>query len=151
VRFITKKRVAAAVAAAVIAGGGMAAYAYFTTTGTGTGSGSTGSSSAVTLHGTAATTLYPGTSSVVNFTVDNPSPGHQYVNTIHLVSVAADSSHSACVVADYGMPDVVAHQDIAGNATGAAITATGTLSMANTAVSQDACQGATLTLTLSSN
>jgi hypothetical protein len=151
VRFITKKRVAAAVAAVAIAGGGMAAYAYFTTTGAGTGSGTTGSSTPVVLHGTAATTLYPGTSSSVSFTVDNPSPGHQYVNTISLASVSVDAGHSTCVVADYTMPDVVAHQDIAGNATGAAVTATGTLSMANTAVSQDACQGATLTLHLTSN
>jgi hypothetical protein len=150
VRFITKKRVAAAAAAAVIAGGGMAAYAYFTTTGSGTATGSTGSSSAVTLHGTAATTLYPGTNSVVNFTVDNPSPGHQYVNTISLASVSVDAGHSTCVVADYTMPAVTVHQDYpTGN--GQAVTATGTLSMANTAVSQDACQGATVTLHLTSD
>ena len=149
-RIITKKRVAAAAAAIVLAGGGMAAYAYFTTTGAGTGTGSTGSSSALTIHGTVGSTLYPGTSGTVSFTVDNPSPGHQYVNTIHLASVVADGSHSSCVVADYGMADVVAHQDVA-SGNGIAITTTGSLTMANTAVSQDACQGATLTLNFTSN
>jgi len=151
VRFITKKRVAAAVAAAAIAGGGMAAYAYFTTTGAGTGSASTGSSSPVVLHGSAATTLYPGTSSAVNFTVDNPSSGHQYVNTISLASVTADSGHATCDTSAYTMATVNAHQDVAGNTTGVAITQTGTLNMANLAVSQDTCQGATLTLNFTSN
>jgi hypothetical protein len=150
VRIVTKKRAAAAVAAIVLAGGGMAAYAYFTTTGSGTGSGSTGTSSALTIHATASTTLYPGTSSSVSFTVDNPSPGHQYVNVIHLASVSTDVAHSTCVVADYTMPDVTAAQDVpTGN--GTAITATGTLTMANTAVSQDACKTAPLTLNFTSN
>ncbi|HVT78802.1 MAG TPA: hypothetical protein VHD87_17305 [Acidimicrobiales bacterium] len=132
-----------------IAAGGVA-WAYFTSTGSGVGTGTTGTSSTVTLHGTVASLLYPGTSSTVNFTVDNPSSGHQYVNTIHLVSVAADAGHSSCVTADYTMPDVTAAQDVA-HGNGTAITATGTLSMANTAVSQDACKGATLTLNLTSN
>ena len=73
-KFVMRKRVLVPmglVAVLVVAG---AAIAYFTTTGSGTGSATVGSSSAVTLHGTAATTLYPGTTSVVNFTVDNPSP-----------------------------------------------------------------------------
>ena len=139
-KIFTKKRVIGVGVAAALLGGG-AAYAYFTTTGSGTGSGSVGSSSTVTLHGTAATALYPGTSSVVNFTVDNPSPGHQYVNNITLTSVSVDTNHSGCVVADYTMASVPAHQDIPGNQTGVAIGVTGTLSMANTAVSQDACQG----------
>ena len=48
------------------------------------------------------------------------------------------------------MPDVAANQDF-GPGNGQAVTAGGTLSMANTGVSQDACQGATLTLNLTSN
>ena len=130
----------------VVAG---AAYAYFTTTGAGTATGTTGTSTVLVIHGTAATSLYPGTSSSVAFTVDNASTGHQYVNTIHLDSVTTDASHSACVVADFSMSDVSAAQDVA-NGNGIAITATGTLTMANTAVSQDACKSAPLTLHLSS-
>src|SRR4051794_3055891 len=84
VKIFTKKRAIAAVGAAAILGGSMAAYAYFTTTGSGSGSGTTGTSSALTLHATTSPGLYPGSSSTVTFTVDNPSPGHQYVTTIHL-------------------------------------------------------------------
>src|SRR5437660_12080459 len=136
-----------AVLALVVAG---AAIAYFTTTGSGTGTATVGASSSVTLHGTAASTLYPGTSSSVSFTVDNPSPGTQRVGTIHLASVGTDSGHSGCVVADFTMPDVVANQSFP-TGSGQAVTATGTLTMANTGISQDACQGAPLPLSLTSN
>lgn len=149
-KFVMRKRVLvpmSLVAVLVVAG---AAIAYFTTTGSGTGSATVGSSSAVTLHGTAATTLYPGTTSVVNFTVDNPSPGTQRVGTIHLTSVSTDPAHSGCVTSDFTMPDVVANQSFA-NGSAQAVTSTGTLAMANTGVSQDACQGAPLTLNLTSN
>jgi hypothetical protein len=148
-RFSRKIKVAlgATVASVAIAG---AAFAYFTTTGAGTGTGSTGTSTALVIHGTAATPLYPGTSSTVNFTVDNPSPGHQLVNTITLTGVTTDSAHVGCVVADYTMPVVTSGQDV-GNGSGIAITATGTLTMASTGVSQDLCKTAPLTLVLTSN
>jgi hypothetical protein len=135
---------------AIVTFGAAAAYAYFSTAGAGTATASTGTSSALVIHGGAATTLYPGTSSTVSFTVDNPSSGHQHVNTLHLGSVTTDVAHSACVVADYTMADVTVAQDVA-SGNGIAITATGTLSMANASVSQDACKGAPLTLNLTSN
>jgi len=142
-----KVALGATVATAAISG---AAFAYFTTTGDGTGTGTAGTSTALVIHGTAATTLYPGTSSTVTFTVDNASTGHQYVNTITLGSVTTDVAHSGCVVSDFTMPTVTAHQDVpSGN--GTAITATGTITMANTAVSQDACKNAPLTLHLTSD
>ena len=47
------------------------------------------------------------------------------------------------------MPDVTVNQTFP-NGNGQTVTATGTLTMANTGVSQDACQGATLTLNLTS-
>src|SRR3954449_13326752 len=104
-KIFTKKRAVAAGAAVAILGGSMAAYAYFTTTGSGSGSGTTGTNSALTLHATTSPSLYPGSSATVTFTVDNPSPGHQYVTTIHLGSVTTDAGHSACVTSDYTMPD----------------------------------------------
>jgi hypothetical protein len=146
----TKKRavVMTVVGSLALAAG---AYAYFTTTGAGTGAATVGTSSAVVLHGVAPTTLYPGTSSIVTFTVDNPSSGHQLVNKIHLVSVSTDLGHSSCVMTDYTMPDVNANQDVdAGD--GTAIAATGTLTFNNNAAaSQDGCKDAPLTLHLSSN
>jgi hypothetical protein len=137
---------------AIVAG----AIAYFTTSGSGTGTASVGNSSAVTLHATVSSTLYPGTSSPVSFTVDNPSSGTQRVATISLASISVDAGHSGCSTVisggnpDFTMPDVTANQ-VFPNGNGQAVTAGGTLTMNDTGVSQDACQGATLTLHLTSN
>jgi len=126
------------------------ALAYFTTNGSGTGSATGGTSSAVIIHGTTAASLFPGTSTTVSFTVDNPSQGAQRINAIQLESVTTDAAHSACVMSDFTMPNVTVNQTLpSGN--GQVVSATGTLSMANTASNQDACQGAPLTLHLTSN
>src|SRR5436305_26690 len=84
-----KTVVVGAVGALAIAG---IAYAYFTATGSGTGTGSVGTSASVTLHGSTGGTVYPGTSTTVTFTADNPSSGRQQIGTIHLASVVACSS-----------------------------------------------------------
>ncbi len=139
----------------VLAAAGIA-VAYFTSLGSGTGTAAVGSSSNVTLHGTVASALYPGTSSTVTFTVDNPSAGAELVNTIHLESITPDAGHSGCSTVitganpDFTMPDVVANQSFP-NGNGQAVTATGTLTMHETGVNQNACQGATLTLNLTSD
>ena len=152
----TKKRAliaAACVCALAVAG---AAFAYFTTSGSGTGTATVGSSSAVTIHATISSNLYPGSSSPVSFTIDNPSSGSQRVGTITLASISVDGAHSACSTAisggnpDFTMAAVTVNQVIpSGN--GQSVTPTGTLSMNDTGVSQDACQGATLTLHLTNN
>ena len=147
-KFFTKKKIVLLAAVGVSVAVGTGAYAYFTTTGSGTGSATVGTSSAVTIHGTTTTTLYPGTSTQADFTIDNPSPGHQYVAKIKLDSVTTDGAHSGCVMTDFTMPDVTVNQDFA-NGNGQAVTATGTLSMANNG-NQNACKGAPLTLNLSS-
>jgi hypothetical protein len=149
--FQSKKRRALVTVGAVgaVAAVGVA-VAYFTTTGSGTGSATVGTSSAVTVHGTTATSLFPGTSSTVSFTVDNPSAGSQRVSAIQLESVTTDAGHSACVMSDFTMPSVTVNQ-VFPSGNGQAVTATGSLSMANTALNQDACQGAPLTLHLTSN
>jgi hypothetical protein len=143
---MTKKRtiLGSLVAMAVIAA---AAFAYFSSTGSGTGSASVGSSAAITIHGDASTTLFPGTSSSVPLTIDNPGPGHEYVGTIHLSSV--DTGVVGCNAAWFTMPDVTVNTDYAqGNGQSAG---TGTLSMTNTASNQDLCQNASLTLNFTSN
>jgi hypothetical protein len=145
---LARKRlwVLGAIVALVIVG---AAVAYFTSTGSGTGTASVGTAQAVTLHGTTTTTLYPGTSSEVDFTVDNPSPGTQRVGTIHLASVTTDAAHSTCDTSAFTMPDVTANQSFP-NGNGQTVTATGTLTMADNGTNQDGCQGAPLTLNLTS-
>jgi hypothetical protein len=142
-----------AVLTVVMAGG---AYAYFTSTGSGTGTAGIGSSSAVTLHATVSGSLYPGTSSPVAFTVDNPSSGSQRVGTITLSSITADVSHSECSTAitgstpDFTMAAVTVNHSFPGG-NGQAVTPTGTLTMNETNANQDKCQGATLTLHLTGN
>lgn len=153
--WITKKRVLALAAIGVLAVAA-GAYAYFTSTGSGTATATVGSGSAVVIKGTVSSNLYPGGSSPVTFTVDNPSSGAQRVGTITLASIAVDAGHSTCSKAitgekpDFTMPAVVVNKTY-GTGTNQAVTPTGTLTMNDTGISQDACQGATLTLNLTSN
>ncbi len=132
------------------------ALAYFTTSGSGTGTATVGSSSAVTLHATVSSNLYPGTSSPVSFTVDNPSTGSQRVGTITLGSITVDAAHSTCSTTisggnpDFAMPAVTVNHTF-GSGNGQSVTPTGTLTMNETGANQDPCQGATLTLHLTNN
>jgi hypothetical protein len=151
-----KKRALIAFAGLCVLGITAAAYAYFTTTGSGTATATVGTSSAVTLKGTVSGNLYPGASATVTFTVDNPSSAKQRVGSISLEKITADAGHSTCSVVttggnpDFAMPEVVVNKTFApGN--GQAVTPTGTLTMNDTGVNQDACQGATLTLNLKNN
>ena len=152
---LTKRRglALAAVGALALAAG---AYAYFTSTGSGTATATVGTSSAVILKGTVTGNLYPGSSSPVALTVDNPSSGKQRVGTVTLEKITADAGHASCSVVtsggnpDFTMADVVVNKTFSpGN--GQAVTPSGTLTMNDTGVNQDACQGATMTLTLKSN
>lgn len=153
---IAKKRALVTFAAICVIAVAGAAYAYFTSTGSGTGTATVGSSSAVTLHATVSSNLYPGASSPVTFTVDNPSSGSQRVGTITLASITVDAGHSGCSTAisggnpDFTMAAVTVNQ-VVGPGNGQSVTPTGTLAMNDTGVSQDACQGATLTLHLTNN
>jgi hypothetical protein len=154
--YLTRKRVFGALMPICVLAIAAGAYAYFTTTGSGTATATVGTSSAVTLKGTVTGNLYPGSSSPVSLTVDNPSSGKQRVGTISLEKITPDAGHSGCSVVigggnpDFTMADVVVNKTFApGN--GQAVTPGGTLAMNDTGVNQDACQGATLTLTLKNN
>ena len=153
---LNRKRLLVGLVSVCVVAGAAVAYAYFTSTGSGTATATVGTSSAVTLKGTVSGTLYPGASSTVTLTVDNPSSGKQRVGTVSLEKIAADAGHSTCSVAttggnpDFTMADVVVNKTY-GPGNGQAVTPTGTLAMNDTGVNQDACQGATLTLTLKSN
>lgn len=143
-----KVAVGAAVASLAITG---AAFAYFTTSGSGTVAGAAGSSTPLTITGTSASTLFPGTSSLVSFHVNNTSTGNQFVTNISLVSVTATGTPTAgdCLSAWFVMTPVAANQDI--DPGGEDILATGTITMTNLPlVNQDACKLATLTLNLTS-
>ena len=99
--WITKRRGLVALACACSLAIAAATFAYFTSTGTAT----VGSSSAVTLHATVTSSLYPGASSPVSFTVDNPSSGSQRAGTVTLASISVDAGHSRCsTVITGGLP-----------------------------------------------
>ena len=147
-------------------------YAFFSASGSGSAPAAVGTSSTLTLHGSSASTLYPGSSSTVSFTTDNPSSGHELLGTIHLASIVAcdtafvsgacpggheiatcesinDGSGGNAGTNNFYMADVTANQDIApGN--GHTVTSTGTLTMNNLASSQDSCKNANLLLSLTS-
>jgi hypothetical protein len=153
---VTRKKLLSAVAVVAVLGIAAGAYAYFTSTGSGTGTASVGTTQAVTIHATVGGALYPGTSQPVTFTIDNPSSGTQRVGTITLTKITPDATHSTCSTAitgekpDFTMAAVTVNKTFAPGS-GQAVTPTGTLTMNDTGVSQDACQGATLTLQLTSN
>jgi len=125
------------------------AVAYWTGIGSGTAPGTASSGGTISLGGSFPAGIAPGLSSTVSFTATNATTSAIQVGTVSLVSIAADAGHSSCAVADLTMPSVIENQSIAAGATAVALTNTGTVSMANTAVNQDACKGATFTLTLS--
>jgi hypothetical protein len=153
---MARRRVFGALGGIVAVGVAGVALAYFTSSGSGTGTAAVGSSSAVTLHATISSNLYPGSSSPVSLTVDNPSSGAQRVGTVTLASISVDAGHSTCSTTisggnpDFTMPAVAVNKVFQpGN--GQSVTPSGTLTMNETGVNQDACQGATLTLHLTNN
>jgi len=155
-RWITKKRAFVALGCTCALAVAGIAVAYFTSSGSGTGTATAGSSSAVTLHATIANSLYPGSSSPVSFTVDNPSSGVQRVGTVSLASISVDGAHSTCSTTltggnpDFTMAAVPVNQ-VVNPGNGQSVSATGTLTMNETGTNQDPCQGATLTLHLTNN
>jgi hypothetical protein len=149
---LKKKRtmgILAAIAVLAVAG---AAIAYWTTTGTGTGTGSVSSSNgAITLHATITDPLSPGGSSAVAFTADNTNTSSELVGTVHaIVSIDEEHANAGCKASDFTISDVAENQVIDAAASGVSLTHDGQISMADTADNQDACQGATVSLALSS-
>jgi hypothetical protein len=164
-----RRRALLIVTVAVLSAAG-GAYAYFTTTGTGSGTASVGTSSSLTVTGTAASALYPGTSSTVNFTVSNPSSGHQRLGAITLSALHActgagstwngticssgGTEQTTCESSDtnassttnnFSMQVVTSNTDF-GPGSNQTVSQTGTLAMNNLSSSQNSCQGASLTL-----
>jgi hypothetical protein len=145
-----KRNVAALSVVAVLALAGMA-FAFWTTTGSGSGSGSVAASNGtLTLHGTITSALTPGGSSPVTFTADNTNKSSEQVGTVHAV-VSIDEAHATgCKVADFTIADTAENQVIAAEKSGVALENNGSISMKDTSENQDACKGATITLTLTS-
>jgi hypothetical protein len=147
-----KKRTLAVLGVVAILALAGAAIAYWTTTGSGEGSGSVASSNGtITLHGAISDQLVPGGSSAVKYTADNAGSSSLSVGTVHAV-VSIDDAHAkaGCKASDFSIGDTAENQVIAAGASGVALAHDGSISMADTAENQDACQGATVSLALSS-
>jgi hypothetical protein len=129
-----------------------AAIAYWTTTGSGEGSGSVASSNgSVTLHGTISDQLVPGGSSAVKFSADNPGSSSLSVGTVHaVVSIDEEHATAGCKASDFTIADTVENQVIAAHGSEVALAKDGSIAMADSEENQDACQGATVSLALSS-
>ena len=140
------------VAALVVAG---AAIAFWTSSGTGSGTASVGTDSGLPISAvTFGNTLYPGGKSPVSFTITNSSAN----SAITVAQVAADTSFGTngitglpggCSAADFTFPTFTVNQSIPASGTlNLTVPTAGGLALANTAVNQDACKGASPVLHL---
>lgn len=155
----TKKRVLAALSVVGVLAISVAAFAYWTTSGTGSGSATAGTDANVSVAGDPANGIYPGSSVAVTSVITNSSSTQaQQVSNLHVtISVDATSAAAGCHAADFtykadseaaavdpSNPHTVTlnHEIAAGGHYDVA----GKVFMADTAVSQDACKGATINL-----
>jgi hypothetical protein len=151
----SKKRIAAiAILTTILVGGGAAgAYAYWSTGGSGSGSATTGTSTNITAVQTSSVAgLAPGSTAQTlsgNFTNTNSGPVYvtSVTASISLVTKAGSAPAGTCDASDYtltGANMTVGAQVAAGTAVGSWTGAT--LAFNNKATNQDACKGATVTL-----
>jgi hypothetical protein len=151
-RKFTKKRllVLSSVLALALAG---IAFAFFSSTGTGTGTAGVGSAgTGLTLHGTVTGSLSPGESKDVTMTADNSNSAAVKLGTV-TGTVTVDAPHvtAGCDASNFSFTGATENQSIPANSTATALTNNGSFSMPTSASNQDPCQGASLTLNLSSN
>ncbi|MCW2962715.1 MAG: hypothetical protein JWM90_3102 [Thermoleophilia bacterium] len=149
-KLISRRRIAAFGVVLALASTGIA-VAYWTGGGSGSGSATVGTSGNVTLTGTIGAGLAPGTDVPVALTAANATTSDIFVGTVRLVSISVDGAHATCDTDDFSMADVAQGHQVPAGATAEALPVDGSLVFAESGVSQDACKGATLTLTLSSN
>lgn len=144
-RLINKRLVAViAVAAALVAA--TAAYAYFTSTGSGTGTATGGSSTPVTISSTMTGEAFPGAEAPLTIKVLNKGKGSEYVGTVSEKEIT--TTETGCKPEWFTFASVAVNKTLAA---GEETTVTGALKMTNVAESQNACQGATVTIHYQSN
>jgi hypothetical protein len=151
-RNLVKKRTVLTLGVVAVLAVAGVAVAFWTTTGSGSGTGSVAATNGtLTLHGTITNALTPGSSSPVAFTADNAGSSSLQVGTIEAV-VSIDQAHveKGCEASDFTILGTIEHQVIAAHASGTALAKEGSISMADTAANQDGCQGATISLALTS-
>lgn len=135
---------------------GAGAFGYFTSLSPGTATATVGGSlPPLTLTGSVSGELYPdGTTATVTVTVKNTAAHAAHVETVSLTGITPDAGHSSCDTSTTGAQPAFAMAPISIGKTLAAgeeTTVAGSLRMNDTGASQDACQGASLTLHFASN
>ena len=134
----------AVLAVAVVAAVG--GYAYWTTTGDGTGSGTVGSAGQYTVTVSFPSgQLHPGGNVAVSGTITNNTSSDLQVSTVAEHAVVASGS---CTAGWFHFSGTVTGGTQTLAASGGSTGYTGTLSMDETGTNQDACQGATVDLTV---
>lgn len=150
----SKRNTAIAIVTAALLAIGGGAFAYWTLTGSGSGSAATGtvSGSLTVVQTSTISNLRPGGTAQTlsgNFTNTDASPVYVASVTASISSVtkATGAPSGTCTAADYTLSNAVmtvAAQVPSGTAQGAWTGAT--IAFNNTGANQDACQGATVTL-----
>ena len=79
----------------------------------------------------------------------NNGAGSQRVELVELASVTTDAAHSGCDLSVFTMPDIDVTETLAAGATSGQYT--GTPTMADSGLNQNACRLAPLTLNFTSN
>lgn len=152
-----KHRTAAALGIVAALTLGVGAFAYFTGSGSGTGTAAAkvGSSApTVTITGTTSGELYPGGAQAsVSIKVKNEGAQAARVENVSLASITTDEAHKECDTSTgekhaFTMASISINKTLKPNEE---VGATGSLQMNDTGVSQNACQGAPLTLHFTSN
>jgi hypothetical protein len=150
-----KKRTAIILAVALTLTGAGIAFAYWTASGTGTGTATTGESVAFTITTDPAVgTLAPGSAGqTVDFTVTNAGEGTQNLTGVTVAMATADGTAwvptGDCLAADYTA--TVTDNPSGEIAAGGSLSGTVTVTLANTAVNQDDCQGQDVPLLLTAS
>src|SRR5690348_5980315 len=148
-KHLTKKRVIvpAVVVAAIAAG--TSAFAFFAANGSGNGSTTVGSATGITLSATTTGSPTPdGATGDVDITVHNGGSGAQYVDEVTVGAITDTDTNCVTSVFSASPNPISVGQTLAAGADAHVHT---TLSMADNGLDQNACQGDSLNLALTSN
>jgi hypothetical protein len=147
-----KPAVAAAIVGGVLAVSGTAAFAYWTATGTGSGNAATANDSQPLSisQSTVTGALVPGASLPISGTVSNPNPFNVPFALTAAATVDSTSAGKGCLASWYtvSLPSAPTSVGAASGQTSATVNFSGSVAMTNVAdTNQDACKGATVTVT----
>lgn len=143
-----KSKVAVVVATAGLVGIGGGAFAYWTTTGSGSGNAAASAGGqVVTLHAAFNAGLTPGQSTAVAYTADNANDTSTVVGAL---SASVSTSVPQCDPTWFNVTAVTSNSTVAAHASGVSV-GSGTLTFKDSALNQDACKGAVITVSVTSN